>query len=89
MNNTSPKKNLLSSTEKSAILLMSIGEDLAAELIRQLPKQDAQRILAVISRLGKVEDKVVDQVQQDFIALLATASKFKVGDKHFAKNILL
>lgn len=68
---------------------MSIGEDLAAELIRQLPKQDAQRILAVISRLGKVEDKVVDQVQQDFIALLAAASKFKVGDKHFAKNILL
>lgn len=60
----------LSNIEKIAILLMSLGEDLASELIRKLPPSDAQKILHTLSRMGRVDQETTIEVQNEFQDLL-------------------
>lgn len=55
-----------SQVEKLAILLMSLGEDLATEILKKLPKDDARRILNAMSALGKIDQQTVDLIQLEF-----------------------
>jgi flagellar motor switch protein FliG len=60
-----------SQVEKIAILLVSLGEDLASELLQKLPREDAGRILQAMSALGKVDQSTINQVQSEFKELMA------------------
>lgn len=82
------KQRKLSPADKAAILLMSLGEDLAAELIRQLPQTEAKRILQTIAQLGTVDEATVQTIQREFYDLIATHRPTHVGDTALTKRIL-
>lgn len=84
---TKPSKKL-SHTEKAAILLMSLGEDLAAELIHQLPPSDAKRILQTLSKLGRIDETVVTEIQKEFYELVSNYRPTHTGDVALTKRIL-
>lgn len=67
-----------SQVEKIAILLVSLGEDLASELLQKLPRDDASRILQAMSSLGKVDQSAMNQIQSEFKDLMAIFQ----GDVH-------
>ena len=83
---TSTKK--ISHTEKAAILLMSLGEDLAAELIHQLPTAEAKRILQTISQLGRIDENVVTEIQKEFYDLISNYRPTHTGDVALTRRIL-
>jgi len=62
----------LSPTEKVAILLMALGEDIAGEVFRNLHESEVRRIGVALGRLGRVDQATVDIVIQEFLAILNT-----------------
>jgi flagellar motor switch protein FliG len=62
----------LSRAEKVAILLISLGEDLAAELLQQLPHDDAQRVVHAMAKVGRIDPRLVEALQSEFQTLLAS-----------------
>lgn len=78
----------LNPTEKVAILLISLGEELATELLRGLPVADVQRIVDVTARLGQVDADLVIQVQNEFQAALSSQKKSVVGNHAAASKLI-
>jgi len=60
-----------SQAEKLAILMVSLGEDLASELIQKLPRDDAAKILQAMTRLGRLDQATINQVQLEFKDLMS------------------
>lgn len=65
----------LSGTEKAAIILLTLGEDLSGKLLKQLEPIDAQRILKSLSQLGRVSNKIQNDVTNEFFDLLQKAHR--------------
>lgn len=78
----------ISNNEKAAILLLSLGEDMAAELLQKLPHQEAKRIIQTMSNLGRVDDSLVMQVQKEFHELIVNYRPNHFGDAELTKRIL-
>jgi len=77
-----------SQVEKVAILLLSLGEDLASELLQKLGREDAQRILNAMSSLGRVDQAVISQVHHEFKDLI-TSFQQKTPDGAEAARIII
>ena len=65
-----PRLKKMSQVEKAAILLVSLGEDTAAELLRKLPKSDAQRILVAMAKVDRVDSALIEALQGEFQSIL-------------------
>ncbi len=63
---------LMSRTDKVAILLISLGEDLASELLQKLPAAEAKRVLQAISGMKNLDAECIDAVQEEFQSLLVS-----------------
>ena len=63
---TTPKVSNLSGPEKAAILLMSIGEDNAGNVMANMEEREIQAIGNYMSALGDVDQETMDQVTKDF-----------------------
>jgi len=59
-------KSNLSGPEKAAILLMSIGEDNAGNVMANMEEREIQAIGNYMSALGDVDQETMDQVTKDF-----------------------
>ena len=57
--------------EKAAILLMTLGEEEAAEVFRHLAPKEVQRLGETIARMKGVTRERVDQVMENFTDLAA------------------
>ena len=56
----------LSGARKAAILLMSLGTDRAATMLRRLTEPEIEEILREIADLDNVDGEVIDEVVADF-----------------------
>jgi flagellar motor switch protein FliG len=74
--------------EKVAVLLVSLGDDLAAELLRQLSSQDVAKVTQVMSRLGRVSEEAVATIQKEFCEALLSYRAPITGDGVKAQRIL-
>lgn len=78
----------LSQIEKVAVLLMSLGEDLASELIQKLPQADAQKILKTLSKLGRVDQQTALEIQNEFQELLTSPTNSLPDGASSARRII-
>lgn len=62
-------KNLSPAT-KVAIFMLTIGEDLAAKILAELPKPEAKKVIFALKSLSHVEPEMVDAVLQEVSSLL-------------------
>lgn len=56
----------LTGTEKSAILMMTIGEDRAAEVFKHLDSREVQHLSSAISNMRQVSHKQLTDVLREF-----------------------
>ena len=80
---------LMSRTDKVAILLISLGEDLASELIQKLPAADAKRVLQAISVTQNVDAECVLAVQEEFQSLLLSFKQSTQDGGNATRRIIL
>jgi flagellar motor switch protein FliG len=60
------------STQKAAILLLALGEELAAEIFRSMNESEVRSVGSALKQLGKVEQADMDHVVQEFLGILDT-----------------
>lgn len=77
-----------SPSEKVAILLISLGEELAADILRGLPTDDVSRIVHATAKLGRIEQGVVERIQDEFQQLLLASPKTMMGGRNIAATFL-
>ncbi|MFL9966953.1 flagellar motor switch protein FliG, partial [Paraburkholderia sediminicola] len=73
---------------KAALLLMSLGEDEAAEAFRFLGPREEQKITIAMAALKDVTDSAVDAVLQDFIKEAETHTTLSPSKVSFLSILL-
>lgn len=74
--------------EKAAIVLLSLGEAEAAEVLKQLPSGETKKILAATARLGRIDQLTADEVMIEFAESLQLMKKGIEGSPQAAAKFL-
>ena len=79
----------LGGVERAAVLLMSIGEELAAEVLKHLGPKEVQRVGTTIATLKDVSSAQVDGVVEDFLETVARHTSLGVDSENYLRNTLV
>ena len=74
--------------KKSAVLILALGEEKAAEVLKNLTADELQRISRPISELKGVNDAYLRKVLRDFSVDVKYQSALGVNTDEFLKDIL-
>lgn len=78
----------LTGTQKVAIVLMNLGQEHAAEVMKEFSELEAAAIIAEVVGLRRVEDSVADETLTEFHRLMATGARQSHGGHDFALGLL-
>lgn len=76
-----------SPSDKAAIIVASLGEDLAPEVFKQLGLEDSAKIGRSLRTLGLVDQKDIDEVLTEFLSLLESPRARGIDVKSFLKGL--
>ena len=74
--------------QKAAILLLAFGEEISAEIFRNMSDFEIKRIGSAMSRLGRVDDVVIDEIMREFWQILNSDQKYYFGGSEYTQKIL-
>jgi flagellar motor switch protein FliG len=80
--------NKYTGAQKAAIVLLSFGEEISAEIFKSMTEFEIKRIGGAMSRLGRLEQEIVDEIILEFYELLKKNSKVFYGGNEFTKNLI-
>lgn len=83
-----PPTNKYSGAQKAAILLLSFGEEIAAEIFKNMTEFEIKRIGSAMSRLGRLESEVVDEIMMEFYEILQENKKFFYGGNDYTMKVI-
>ncbi len=75
-------------SQKAAILLLSFGEEISSEIFKNLNEFEIKRIGSAMSRLGRLEEQIVDEVILEFYNILQQNKQFFYGGSDFTKKMI-
>ena len=75
--------------DQAAILMMSLGEKEAAEVLKHLGPKDVQRIGTAMTTLSDVQQDHVEFVLSNFLTEARNASSLGVGSDGYIRNMLV
>ncbi len=78
-----------SGVERAAILLLSLGEKEAAEVLKHLSAKDVQRVGAAMAKVGNVSRGEVANVLGTFAGEVESQTSLGVGSDDFIRNTLI
>ncbi|HWQ56918.1 MAG TPA: flagellar motor switch protein FliG [Bryobacteraceae bacterium] len=89
--NTTPTKaaELIPGPRKCAILLLCLGEQSAAEMLKQLSIEEVQEVSREITLLGDVSPEQVEGVLQEFYELTLAREYVVKGGLEYARKMLV
>ena len=80
---------LIAGPRKAAIVLLSLGEQSAAELLKQLSAEEVQQVGREITLLGEVSPEHVEHVLQEFHEMSLAREYVVKGGLEYARKMLL
>ena len=78
----------LSGAEQAAVLLMSLGEGSAAEIMKHLGPKEVQKVGEAMAGIGNVTKDQVTTVVADFANTLGTHTALGTGNEEYLRNVL-
>jgi len=87
INNRAEEKRL--GTERAAILLLTLGEQEAAQVLKHMSAKEVQRIGAAMAKLSSVSREEVGGVVSDFTSLVESQTSVGVGTDEFLRKVLV
>jgi len=78
----------MSGVRKSAILLLSLQQDQAAEILKRLPPEAVEEVMREIASLGEIKMEVRKEVFGEFYGLALANSYLSEGGLEYAKALL-
>jgi flagellar motor switch protein FliG len=79
---------LLTGVQKSAILLIGLGDQASAELLKHLSEEEVQMVSGAIATLPTISPEHVEVVLEEFRSMAMNAVQVGHGGVEFAKRIL-
>ena len=79
----------LSRLDQAAILLMSLGEASAAEVLKHMGPKEVQRLGTAMSQLKNVQQYEVEVVLSDFLDEVRTQTGLGMGSDSYIRNMLV
>lgn len=74
--------------EKAALLLLTLGEDTAAQILQHMNPKQVQTVGAAMSTMDNVTRPMVEQVIDDFLDLLETQTALGIGNDTYIRGML-
>ncbi len=78
-----------SGVERAAILLMSLGEKSAAEVLKQLGPKEVQKVGLAMAGMSAVSKEQVDSVLGEFIEAVDSQTNLGVGTEEYIRTVLI
>lgn len=78
----------LSNTEKAALTLLSLGKDLAAQVMQSLNEHEVKRISRAFMSVSEVDRETQFTISQEFRRMLKAGDTMLVDGREFAKDVI-
>lgn len=79
----------LKPTDKAAVLLLALGEEIAAQILAQLAPNEIKRLVSALATVGRIEEATANAVLQEFRNLLVQKNLTPIhGDSAAAKRLI-
>jgi flagellar motor switch protein FliG len=85
---TTTSSSMLTGLRKSAVILVSLGQDIAAEVMRRMPREQIEDITREIAEIGSIHPVEQDKVLQEFYHLALAQRYMEQGGLSYAQAIL-
>ncbi len=80
--------SLLLGVHKSILVLLSVGEEMAAELVKNMNAREIRRVSAAISNMPKIEPEEVVGVMEEFLGMTGVTSTSVGNNKAWMRNVV-
>lgn len=87
MEQKKPPHLSLTGTQKSAILMMLLGEDGAAEILRNLSPKEAQSLGSAMYSVKGIDQETVNHVLNEFLSIVRQQTGLGFGSGNYIKNV--
>ena len=74
---------------KAAILLVAVGRDRAAQVLKEMPSEQVEEVMRELASLGRVPQELQGAVIEEFYNLSVAADYLNEGNLDFARQVLL
>jgi flagellar motor switch protein FliG len=78
----------LTGTQKAAVLLLQMGKDRSAKVLRSMQESEVAAIMAEVARFKTVKPEVADSVLDEFAAIAQTKTGITAGGLELARELL-
>ena len=78
----------LTGTQKSAILMMLIGEDEATEILKNLSPREVQHLGAAMYSVQGLDQDTVNLVLDEFLAIIKEQTSLGLGAGNYIRNVM-
>jgi len=78
-----------SGTEQAAILLLTLGEQEAAQVLKHMTAREVQKVGQAMARLANVSRSEVSTVLSEFAVVVETQTSVGVGSDEFLRKVLV
>ena len=78
----------LAGTQRAAILLMSLGEQDAANVLKQLSARDVQKLGIAMAELKEVSREQMSSVLDKFIGIADAKANVAAGSQDYVRRVL-
>lgn len=79
---------ILSKTQKTAIIMMVLGEEEAANVISHLPPREVQHLGAAMVSVSNVSQGAVDMVLDEFVLTMKQQTNLAMGTSDYVQRVL-
>ena len=80
--------NKLSKVDKAAILLLSLGETDAAQVLQHMGPKEVQRVGSAMAQMRNIHRAQVEQVMTEFVEVVSDQTGLGVGSDGYIRNML-
>ncbi len=81
-------RNKLSGRQKAAILIVSLGPEVAVNIYRHLREEDIEQLTLEIANLAKVSNEQKNEILEEFYQMLVAQNYITEGGIEYAKVVL-
>ncbi len=78
----------LTSTQKCAILMMLLGEEEAAEILKNLGPKEVQQLGKEMYNVQGLDQDTVNRVLDEFLAIIKTQTDLGMGSSNYIRNVM-
>jgi flagellar motor switch protein FliG len=75
--------------ERAAILLMALGEQAAASILKHMSPKEVQKVGAAMASLANVSTLQVETVMSDFVNTVENQTALGVGSEEYIRNVMV